>query len=39
MRELCPECANGKCVNCTGWSLGPDDAVTDCRHVEGGMHQ
>lgn len=28
--SLCPECGNGKHVNCTGWAIDEDDNVVDC---------
>ena len=30
--DLCPECAQGKCVNCTGDVLTDDDVLEPCRH-------
>lgn len=28
----CPECAQGKCVNCTGWAIDEiTDEVVECR--------
>lgn len=28
---LCPECRDGKHVNCTGWTLDVDDNEIDCQ--------
>lgn len=27
---LCPECRDGKCRNCTGWTLDAADNEIDC---------
>lgn len=35
---LCPECAQGKCVNCTGDVLTDDDTLEPCRHREEKVH-
>lgn len=33
----CPECRQGKHVNCTGWALDEDtDDVVECECAEGG---
>jgi hypothetical protein len=37
-QTLCPECAQGKCINCTGWTLNINDELDVCDHVEGEMH-
>lgn len=29
--NLCPECRNGKCVNCTDEALYPNDRVGPCE--------
>lgn len=31
LRELkCPECRDGKCRNCTGWTIDTKDDLIDC---------
>lgn len=30
----CPECAQGKTGNCTGWILTPDDQIGTCETAE-----
>ena len=35
---LCPECAQGKCVNCTGDVLTEEDVLEPCRHRADKVH-
>lgn len=28
--HVCPECRNGKCINCTGVTLTDEDVMVDC---------
>lgn len=35
---LCPECAQGKCVNCTGDVLTDDDTLEPCAHRADKVH-
>jgi hypothetical protein len=35
---VCPECAQGKCVNCTGDVLTADDTLEPCAHRAGRIH-
>lgn len=32
---ICPECRDGKCPNCTGWSIDSEDNIVDCRCTHG----
>ena len=35
---MCPECAQGKPWNCTGWAINADDEMTDCETAKAPDH-